>query len=240
MKGIFLSWLNARRSGQIGVKMKILLVEDNEAIIMGLQYLLEQEGYACQVARRRREAERMLQKELPDLMLLDIGLPDGDGYQLCQSIRQQYDFPIVFLTAREEEEDVVHAFDLGADDYIIKPFRNRELLSRIKNVLRRGNKEREVLQCGNIVLDVESGKVMVSGAEVALTRLEYKILSSMMSYPDKLFTRDEILSDIWDISGNFVNDNTLSVTIKRLREKLGDTEGRIIKTVRGMGYRMER
>lgn len=240
MKGIFLSWLNARRSGQIGVKMKILLVEDNEAIIMGLQYLLEQEGYACQVARRRREAERMLQKELPDLMLLDIGLPDGDGYQLCQSIRQQYDFPIIFLTAREEEEDVVHAFDLGADDYIIKPFRNRELLSRIKNVLRRGNKEREVLQCGNIVLDVESGKVMVSGVEVALTRLEYKILSSMMSYPDKLFTRDEILSDIWDISGNFVNDNTLSVTIKRLREKLGDTEGRIIKTVRGMGYRMER
>lgn len=240
MKGIFLSWLNARRSGQIGVKMKILLVEDNEAIIMGLQYLLEQEGYACQVARRRREAERMLQKELPDLMLLDIGLPDGDGYQLCQSIRQQYDFPIIFLTAREEEEDVVHAFDLGADDYIIKPFRNRELLSRIKNVLRRGNKEREVLQCGNIVLDVESGKVMVSGAEVALTRLEYKILSSMMSYPDKLFTRDEILTDIWDISGNFVNDNTLSVTIKRLREKLGDTEGRIIKTVRGMGYRMER
>lgn len=220
--------------------MKILLVEDNEAIIMGLQYLLEQEGYACQVARRRREAERMLQKELPDLMLLDIGLPDGDGYQLCQSIRQQYDFPIIFLTAREEEEDVVHAFDLGADDYIIKPFRNRELLSRIKNVLRRGNKEREVLQCGNIVLDVESGKVMVSGVEVALTRLEYKILSSMMSYPDKLFTRDEILSDIWDISGNFVNDNTLSVTIKRLREKLGDTEGRIIKTVRGMGYRMER
>lgn len=240
MKGIFLSWLNARRSGQIGVKMKILLVEDNEAIIMGLQYLLEQEGYACQVARRRREAERMLQKELPDLMLLDIGLPDGDGYQLCQSIRQQYDFPIVFLTAREEEEDVVHAFDLGADDYIIKPFRNRELLSRIKNVLRRGNKEREVLQCGNIVLDVESGKVMVSGVEVALTRLEYKILSSMMSYPDKLFTRDEILSDIWDVSGNFVNDNTLSVTIKRLREKLGDSEGRIIRTVRGMGYRIER
>lgn len=220
--------------------MRILLVEDNEAIIMGLQYLLEQEGYSFVVARRRREAERMLQKELPDLMLLDIGLPDGDGYQLCQAFRQQYDFPIIFLTAREEEEDVVHAFDLGADDYVIKPFRNRELLSRIKNVLRRGSKEREVLQCGNITLDVESGKVRVSGEEVALTRLEYKILSSMMAYPGKLFTRDEILSDIWDISGNFVNDNTLSVTIKRLREKLGDTEGRVIRTVRGMGYRMER
>lgn len=219
--------------------MKILLVEDNEAIILGLQYLLEQEGYSCQVARRRREAERMVQGEQPDLMLLDIGLPDGDGYQLCQTLRQQYTFPIIFLTAREEEEDVVRAFDLGADDYIIKPFRNRELLSRIKNVLRRGSKEREVLQCGNIILDVESGRVRVAGEEVVLTKLEYKILSSMMSRPGKLFTRDEILSDIWDISGNFVNDNTLSVTIKRLREKLGDTEGKIIKTVRGMGYRME-
>lgn len=219
--------------------MKILLVEDNEAIIMGLQYLLEQEGYTFQAVRRRREAERTLQQERPDLMLLDIGLPDGDGYQLCEGVRRQYDFPIIFLTAREEEEDVVRAFDLGADDYIIKPFRNRELVSRIKNVLRRGSQEREVLQCGNIVLDVESGRVRVDGEEVALTKLEYKILSSMMSYPEKLFTRDEILSDVWDISGNFVNDNTLSVTMKRLREKLGDTEGRLIKTVRGMGYRME-
>lgn len=219
--------------------MKILLVEDSDAIIMGLQYLLEQEGYTFQAARRRREAERMLQRERPDLMLLDIGLPDGDGYQLCESVRQQYDFPVIFLTAREEEEDVVRAFDLGADDYIIKPFRNRELISRIKNVLRRGSQEREVLQCGNIVLDVESGRVRVAGEEVALTRLEHRILSSMMAYPDKLFTRDEILADVWDLSGNFVNDNTLSVTMKRLREKLGDTEGRIIKTVRGMGYRME-
>lgn len=220
--------------------MKILLVEDNDAIIMGLQYLLEQEGHACSAARRRREAEQMLQVEQPDLMLLDIGLPDGDGYQLCRSIRQQYDFPIIFLTARDEEEDVVHAFDLGADDYVIKPFRNRELISRIKNVLRRGSQEREVLRCGNVELDVESGKVKVSGQEVVLTRLEYKILSSMMSYPGKLFTRDEILSDIWDMSGNFVNDNTLSVTIKRLREKLGDAEGNIIRTVRGMGYRMDK
>lgn len=219
--------------------MKILLVEDNETIIMGLQYLLEQEGYTFQAVRRRQEAQRTLQQERPDLMLLDIGLPDGDGYQLCESVRRQYDFPIIFLTAREEEEDVVRAFDLGADDYIIKPFRNRELVSRIKNVLRRGSQEREVLQCGNIVLDVESGRVRVDGEEVALTKLEYKILSSMMSYPEKLFTRDEILSDVWDISGNFVNDNTLSVTMKRLREKLGDTEGRLIKTVRGMGYRME-
>lgn len=219
--------------------MKIILVEDNEGIIMGLEYLLEQEGYTCLVARRRREAERLLEKESPDLLLLDIGLPDGDGYQLCQSIRKQYTFPIIFLTAREEEDDVVRAFDLGADDYVTKPFRNRELLSRIKNVLRRGDRSSTVLQCGNITLDTETGRVRVAGEEVTLTRLEYKILSSMMSRPGKLFTREEILADVWDISGNFVNDNTLSVTMKRIREKLGDMDGKVIKTVRGMGYRME-
>ncbi|MBO5282331.1 MAG: response regulator transcription factor [Lachnospiraceae bacterium] len=219
--------------------MKILLVEDNEAIIMGLEYLLEQEGYTCLVARRRREAERLLEKECPDLLLLDIGLPDGDGYQLCQTIRKQYAFPIIFLTAREEEEDVVRAFDLGADDYVIKPFRNRELLSRIKNLLRRGDRSSTPLRCGNITLDTETGRVRVAGEEVTLTRLEYKILSSMMSRPGKLFTREEILAEVWDISGNFVNDNTLSVTMTRIREKLGDVDGRVIKTVRGMGYRME-
>lgn len=219
--------------------MKILLVEDNEAIIMGLEYLLEQEGYTCLVARRRREAERLLEKECPDLLLLDIGLPDGDGYQLCQTIRKQYAFPIIFLTAREEEEDVVRAFDLGADDYVIKPFRNRELFSRIKNLLRRGDRSSTPLRCGNITLDTETGRVRVAGEEVTLTRLEYKILSSMMSRPGKLFTREEILAEVWDISGNFVNDNTLSVTMKRIREKLGDVDGRVIKTVRGMGYRME-
>ena len=219
--------------------MKILLVEDNEAIIMGLEYLLEQEGYTCLVARRRREAERLLEKECPDLLLLDIGLPDGDGYQLCQTIRKQYAFPIIFLTAREEEEDVVRAFDLGADDYVIKPFRNRELLSRIKNLLRRGDRSSTPLRCGNITLDTETGRVRVAGEEVTLTRLEYKILSSMMSRPGKLFTREEILAEVWDISGNFVNDNTLSVTMKRIREKLGDVDGRVIKTVPGMGYRME-
>ena len=219
--------------------MKILLVEDNEAIILGLQYLLEQEGYTCQVARRRREAERMAAGEPPDLLLLDIGLPDGDGYQLCQTFRQQYTFPVIFLTAREEEEDVVRAFDLGADDYIIKPFRNRELLSRIKNVLRRGGREQEVLQCGHITLEVESGRVRVSGEEVRLTKLEYKILYYLMKHQDRVFSREEILSRIWDASGNFVEDNTLTVTVKRLREKIGD-DGNMIKTIRGIGYRMDR
>ena len=154
-------------------------------------------------------------------------------------IRENYRLPVIFLTAREEERDVVRGLDLGAEDYVIKPFRNRELVSRIKAVLRRNGKGDNRLRCGDIVINAETGRVNRNGREITLTKLEYKILFSMMSYPGKLFTRDEILADIWDVSGNFVNDNTLSVTMKRLREKLGDSDAQIIKTVRGMGYRME-
>ena len=171
--------------------------------------------------------------------MLDVGLPDGDGFRLCGRIREKYRIPVIFLTAREEETDVVRGLDLGAEDYVIKPFRNRELMSRIKAVLRRNGKGNSILRCGDIVLNTETGKVKRGGTEIPLTKLEYKILFSMMSYPGKLFTRDEILSDIWDISGNFVNDNTLSVTMKRLREKLGDSDAQMIRTVRGMGYRLE-
>ena len=224
--------------------MRILLIEDNESIILGLDYLLRNEKYEVDAARTIGRARELLEAGEYDLILLDVGLPDGDGFTFCKTLRESRripngNIPFIFLTAREEETDVVRGFDLGADDYIIKPFRNRELLSRIKNVLRRAGKGNTVLQCGGVVLDTQTGKVTVSGAEVPFTKLEYRILCSMMSYPGKLFTRDEILSDIWDISGNFVNDNTLSVTMKRIREKLGDTEGALIKTVRGMGYRME-
>lgn len=219
--------------------MRIILVEDNEAIILGLEYLLSQEGYEVNTARTISQAEALLRQKDCALVLLDIGLPDGDGFRLCSKIREAYRLPVIFLTAREEERDVVRGLDLGAEDYVIKPFRNRELVSRIKAVLRRNGKGDSLLRCGDIVINTETGKVNRGGTEITLTRLEYKILSSMMSYPGKLFTRDEILADIWDISGNFVNDNTLSVTMKRLREKLGDPDGKLIKTVRGMGYRME-
>lgn len=224
--------------------VRILLIEDNESIILGLDYLLRNEEYEVDAAKTIVQARELLETGSYDLILLDVALPDGDGFTFCKTLREQlqgqWQIPIIFLTAREEETDVVRGFDLGADDYIIKPFRNRELLSRIKNVLRRAGKGNTVLQCGGIVLDTQTGKVTVSGTEVPFTKLEYRILCSMMSYPGKLFTRNEILSDIWDVSGNFVNDNTLSVTMKRIREKLGDTEGNLIKTVRGMGYRMER
>ncbi len=220
--------------------MKIMLVEDNEAIIMGLEYLLVQEGYDILTARRASEAEKILSAEGCDLILLDICLPDGDGFALCKKIRKNSQTPIIFLTAREEENDVVRGLDMGADDYVIKPFRNRELISRIKRVLCRNGKGNTVLQCRNVSLDTETGRVTVNGCEAVLTKLEYKILYSLMSRPGKLFSREEILAEIWDVSGNFVNDNTLSVTMKRIREKLGDVDGQFIKTVRGMGYRVER
>lgn len=220
--------------------MRILLVEDNDGIVMGVEYLLRAEGFAVDAAADIAAAWRYLAHSEYDLIILDVSLPDGDGFSFCRDLRRKSRIPIVFLTAREDEADVVKGFDLGADDYVIKPFRNRELLSRIKNVLRRIGKGNAILRCGNVTLDTLTGKVLVADEEVSLTKLEYKILYSMMSYPGKLFTRDEILSDIWDVSGNFVNDNTLSVTMKRIREKIGDAEGTIIKTVRGMGYRMEK
>lgn len=219
--------------------MKILLVEDNEAIIMGLEYLLTQEGYQAETARSIQEAYNVVEKEAVDLILLDISLPDGNGFDLCKYVKTESDIPVIFLTAKEEEADVVKGLDMGADDYIIKPFRNRELVSRIKNVLRRSGRGSSLLQCRDIAINLETGKVSRGDKEIVLTKLEYKILSTMLAHPGKLFTREEILAGIWDISNNFVNDNTLSVTIKRIREKLGDEEGEIIRTVRGMGYRIE-
>ena len=219
--------------------MKPLLVEDNEAIILGLEYLLEEEGFSCQVARSKKEAEKAVLEKSFDLILLDIMLPDGDGYALCRDFKKKGDIPVIFLTAKEEERDVVQGFELGADDYIIKPFRNRELISRIRNVLRRCGAGKEVLSCGAIRLDATAGKVYRGEEEIALTKLEYKILYYLMKHQDRVFSREEILSRIWDASGNFVEDNTLTVTVKRLREKIGD-DGNMIKTIRGIGYRMDR
>lgn len=220
--------------------MTILLVEDNEAIVLGLDYLLKQEGYRVQTAKNLKEAENYAEKEPPDLILLDIALPDGNGFDFCRRVKKAGEMPVIFLTAREEERDVVRGLDIGADDYVVKPFRNRELISRIRSVLRRYGKGSAVLSCRDITLNQETGKVFRSGKEIPLTKLEYRILSAMMAYPGKLFTREEILAGIWDISNHFVNDNTLSVTMKRIREKLGDEDCHIITTVRGMGYRLEK
>lgn len=226
-----------KNRGKGSMNETILLIEDNESIIMGLEYLLTEEQYTFLAAKTKKEAQDLLASRQVDLVLLDVSLPDGNGFDLCRKIKEHDIAPVIFLTAKDEEKDVVLGFDLGADDYVIKPFRNRELVSRIRNVLRRTEKIRR-LTCGNIAVEPDTGKVYRDGEPIAATKLEYKILMTLFSNPHKIFTREEILNGIWDMAGNFVNDNTLTVTMKRLREKLGDKEGNVIVTVRGIGYRL--
>ncbi|MCI8587304.1 MAG: response regulator transcription factor [Clostridia bacterium] len=223
--------------------MTVLLVEDNEAIILGLEYLFKEEKINLKTAKSKKEAKEIIEEDLNeqnkiDLILLDITLPDGNGFDLCRYIKKQTNYPVIFLTSKDEEKDVVEGLEIGAEDYIIKPFRNRELISRIKNVLRRKEKNNNEIACKNIKIDIVSGKVYNQNEEVILTKLEYKILLNLFNNMNKLITREEILNDIWDIAGNFVNDNTLTVYIKRIREKIGDKNGEIIETVRGLGYRV--
>lgn len=217
----------------------ILLVEDNETIVMGLKYSLEQEGFKVISALNMSESKKILEQEEINLVLLDIGLPDGNGFDICKEIKQKQDIPVIFLTAQDEETSVVLGLDLGADDYIVKPFRTRELISRINSVLRRYGKKEEssnIIKYKNIKIDINKATVFKDNEEIFLTSLEYKILLLLFTNQNRLITREQLLERIWDIAGNFVNDNTLTVYIKRIREKLGDDT--IIKTVRGLGYRV--
>lgn len=219
---------------------KILLVEDNETIIMGLKYSLEQEGFITISTKTKKETEEIILKEKIDIALLDITLPDGNGFDICKIIKEKLDIPVIFLTAQDEETSVVMGLDLGADDYIVKPFRTRELISRINSVLRRYGKSIEksnIIQYKNIKIDTNMAKVYKDNKEIIFTSLEYKILLMLFTNQNKLITREQLLDKIWDIAGNFVNDNTLTVYIKRIREKLEDDS--IIKTVRGLGYRVD-
>ena len=217
---------------------KILLVEDNETIIMGLKYSLEQEGFQVISAKTAKESKEKLDNKNIDIVLLDVSLPDGNGFEICKEIKEKNDMPIIFLTAQDEETSIVLGLDLGADDYIVKPFRTRELISRIKSVLRRYGKKEEnnIIQYKNIKIDTISAKVYKNNKEIIFTSLEYRILLMLFTNQNKLITREQLLEKIWDIAGNFVNDNTLTVYIKRIREKLEDDS--IIKTVRGLGYRI--
>ena len=223
---------------------KILLVEDNDTIVMGLKYLLEKENFEVKAVKNLEETYKIAEKEKFNLYLLDINLPDGDGFSICSKLKEKEDVPIIFLTARDDEKDIVKGLDMGADDYITKPFRNRELISRINNVLRRygkndNNSKDNIIKINEIEINTDSAKVMKNGEEIVFTSLEYKILVMLFSNPNVLITRQQILDKIWDIAGNFVNDNTLTVYIKRIREKLDDKDGKIIKTVRGLGYIIE-
>ena len=213
---------------------KILLAEDNEMIVKGLTYALKQAGYDVIVGRTARQAEELAGTVLFDLAILDIMLPDGSGYDICHRIKSVYpDIPVIFLTAKDEESDVVEGFDSGADEYVIKPFRNREL---IENAFRRYNKGTVVLSSGDVRVDMSADRVWRGEQEVVLTALEWKIVSYLFQNQGRVITREQLLSRFWDITGNVVNDNTLTVAVKRIREKLGDD---VIKTIKGLGYRVD-
>lgn len=222
---------------------KILLVEDDSTLAIGLEYSLKNEGYEIDVANNLFKARELFSVENYQLILLDVMLPDGNGYEFCKEIREESNIPIIFLTACDEEVNVVMGLDIGADDYISKPFRIRELISRIKSVLRRYGEDGlgKVLVSGDIKLYFLEGKVEKYGEEVSLTPIEYKLLANFMKNPNQVLSRSNILESLWDTGGEFVDDNTLSVYIKRLREKIEDNSSTpiYIKTVRGLGYKWD-
>jgi Response regulators consisting of a CheY-like receiver domain and a winged-helix DNA-binding domain len=222
---------------------KILIVEDDETIRTGLKYYLEQEGFAVIVASDENTTLPAIKDNLDiDLILLDINIPGKNGFELFKDIKKMKDIPIIFLTANDLEVSVVMGLDMGADDYITKPFKAKELVSRIKNVLRRiGNKSTSnIIKIQDIVIDMNQAKVLKNNVDLFLTALEYKILLIFALNPNVIFTREKILSDIWDVNADYVNDNALTVYIKRIREKIENdpVNPSIIVTVRGIGYKL--
>ncbi len=216
---------------------KILIVEDDSTISLGLSYYLKQEGYDVTVSDTYKMTLEVIDNSY-DLVLLDLSLPDGNGFDLFKEIKKRVNVNVIFLTAVDEETSVVMGLDMGADDYITKPFKARELLSRVKNVFRRNSPD--VIKIGNVTIDIRGAKVLKNGKDVFLTALEYKILLILALNPNQVFTREKILADIWDVNEEYVNDNTLTVYIKRIREKIEDDvlEPKIIVTVRGIGYKV--
>ena len=221
----------------------ILFVEDDATIAMGVEYSLKQDGFQVSLTYRLEEARDLLKRSTFDLVLLDLGLPDGSGYELCKEIRATGDTPIIILSARDEESSIVLGLDLGADDYLSKPFRLREMISRMKAVLRRrGAVEASdrTITCGDVMVIANQAKVHKNGHEELLTALEYRLLLALVTNQGRVLTRAQILAQIWDVDEDFVNDNTLTVYIKRLREKLEDDPQNptLIQTVRGLGYKV--
>lgn len=223
--------------------MNIFLLEDDEAIGIGLKYSLENEGYEVVLAKSVAEANRIIKTENFSLYILDINLPDGSGYDVCRLVKAKGDSPVIFLTAYDDEVNVVMGLDIGADDYISKPFRVRELIARIKSVMRRcgSDKAAQVVHLGEITVNLNEAKVTKNGSEIILTAMEYRLLLTFLNNRGKVLSRNKLLEDIWDVDGDFVNDNTLTVYIKRLRDKIEREPAcpTIIKTVRGLGYMID-
>ncbi|MCM1007868.1 MAG: response regulator transcription factor [Ruminococcus flavefaciens] len=220
---------------------KILVVEDDRSIVSNLSEFLTTEGFYVRTASGQKAALASVEEELPDLVLLDVSLADGNGFAVCSAIKSNYNIPVIFLTASGDEYSTVTGFDLGADDYIPKPFRPRELVSRIKNILRLTGNIGAVIQLGDVTVDTIKGTALRNGKDLYLSALEYRLLLTFINNRGAVLSRNQLLESIWDVAGEFVNDNTLTVYIKRLRDKIekDPQNPSIIKTVRGIGYRVE-
>lgn len=219
---------------------KLLLVEDNNSIANGIKYAIEKEQFYIKICETVSQAKQCVNNDKYDLILLDIILPDGNGLELYKYIKLKHNVPIFFITAKDTEDDIVKGLELGANDYIIKPFRMRELIARIKGVLRRDDMVFDI-QIGNVKFNEQDNIVYRNSERIYLTALEYKLMCILIENRGRLVTREYLLSRIWDISSNFVNDNTLTVYMKRLRQKIEDNPNKpeIIKTIRGVGYKIE-
>ena len=223
--------------------MKILLVEDEKRMAQALVEILRLEKYEVDHCADGVSGMDAVETTVYDIIILDVMLPDGNGYQICRAVRQLGQAPILFLTACDDEVNTVMALEQGADDYIAKPFRIRELMARMKAILRRTSRDSEaaadILTVGRNQVNLKTGRVYMGQEEIVLTAMEYKLLLIFLNNRGQTLTRRQILGHIWDEAGDFVNDNTLSVYVRRLRKKLGDTaEGELIQTVRGTGYRL--
>lgn len=220
---------------------KILVVEDDRSIVSNLSEFLTSEGFNVRTADGQKTALASVEEELPDLVLLDVSLADGNGFAVCSAIKSNYNIPVIFLTASGDEYSTVTGFDLGADDYIPKPFRPRELVSRIKNILRLTGSIGAVIQLGDVTVDTIKGTALRNGKDLYLSALEYRLLLTFINNRGAVLSRNQLLESIWDVASEFVNDNTLTVYIKRLRDKIekDPQNPSIIKTVRGIGYRVD-
>lgn len=220
----------------------VLLVDDDTSIVSSLRTFLNQEGFQVTSANNHKETIDLLDSGQYhfDLALLDVSLPDGSGFSLCSAIKANSDIPVIFLTASDDEYSVVAGLDLGADDYISKPFRPRELISRMNSVLRRYHRGSQPLEYHELKADTVRGLVYKNNMELTLSALEYRLLLLFLSNQGIVLTRSRLLDELWDMAGEFVNDNTLTVYIKRLREKIeaDPAHPEYIKTIRGLGYKL--
>ncbi|MBR3599127.1 MAG: response regulator transcription factor [Lachnospiraceae bacterium] len=218
---------------------KILLVEDDMPLAMATGFALETEGYQVVHMANLKDARNELEQNQFSLMLLDVNLPDGDGYTFCKTIRDEgFTLPIIFLTALDEEVNVVQGLEVGADDYVTKPFRVRELISRIKANIRRSQVNQtagDIIIFGAFRIDMTGHKVTKDGEVINLTPSEFRLFTTLVKNKNQTLTRSTLLEQLWDIDGDFIDDNTLSVYVKRLREKLGNDKD-YISTIRGVGY----